>query len=255
MRDRTDEQRDDRVSAMAEGAAAGDEPGSAPGGLPQRAFRAFRRVGPLRALQILLHRLRERVFDQKKLLLFAVDVRQIRRVEPVLHAGESFSTRVLTPDEASAMIQSRDRNVMRGHLDGALGMELLLAGFINGHLVAWNLVACPPLTSWPLGETVSNLKLSATDAVFTAGFVVPEFRGRRIFQAMYTASANLAAERGAIRMWSWCEEWNKPSENAMLAVGFQPTGSHARWRLLGFRGPVVVKEGDSRTAAPGSQRR
>jgi RimJ/RimL family protein N-acetyltransferase len=120
---------------------------------------------------------------------------------------------------------------------------------VNGRLAAWCIVACGTRDRWPLTETNSELELQSGDAVFTAGFVAPEFRRRRLFQAMYGAAADLAAVKGARQLWSWCEVWNEPSRRAMLAVGFQYLGSRSRRTILGIRGKLRVEsvEGTART--------
>ena len=217
-------------------------------GLLDRSLRAVKRHGPVGVAREVGHRLRERILSRKRLLLFEVDPRAVRQVTPVLQPGEAFSTRILPPDEALGILQPRDQMVLRGHLDGRLGMEILIVGFIDGRVAGWNLLANPPILAWPLSETASELVLAPTDSVFTAGYVVPEFRGRRVFQAMYVATAAVAASHAASRLWSWCEEWNEASRRAMLAVGFQPAGSHTRPRLLGFRRALVID--DDRTDAP-----
>ena len=64
------------------------------------------------------------------------------------------------------------------------------------------------------------------DAVFVSGFVVPAFRSRHLFQAIYDASAAHAA-RGSMHLWSWCEAWNQASHR-----------STARRTVLGVRGAL-----------------
>ena len=102
-------------------------------------------------------------------------------------------------------------------------------------------MACGARARWTLTETGSEIPLGPGDAVFTAGFVVPEFRGRHLFQAMYGAAANRVAERGADTLWSWCEVWNEASRRAMLAVGFIYRGAHARRTTLGVRGALRIE--------------
>ncbi|HEX6313211.1 MAG TPA: GNAT family N-acetyltransferase [Gemmatimonadaceae bacterium] len=150
---------------------------------------------------------------------------------------------VLPPEEALALAatQAGLAGSLEHHLHDVRQGEELLAGIINDRLAAWNIVSCATRAAWPLSETASELPLRADDAVFTAGYVTPEFRGRRLFQAMYGASADLATQHGAMRLWSWCESHNEPSRKAMLAVGFRYAGSHSRRTVLGVRGHLRVE--------------
>lgn len=136
------------------------------------------------------------------------------------------------------------REVLESHLRWKQPGDELIVGTCGGTLVAWNLIGQAATGRWPLTETDSELSIPPSDAVFTAGFVVPDYRGRRVFQAMYGASADHAQQLGLLHLWSWCEHFNHPSRRAMEAVGFHPMGTHSRRWILGR--PMVLRVRDSR---------
>ena len=190
-----------------------------------------------------LRRLRYAISHERRLLLFRVPVADLRRVEPRLTEGMQFTTSVVTAEEGLLLAADQPTltPVLRDHVAQVRIGEDLLVVRMNGRLAGWCIVACETRERWPLTETDSELELRSGDAVFTAGFVAPEFRGRRVFQAMYGAAADLATAKGARQLWSWCEVWNEPSRRAMLAVGFRYLGSQFRRTILGISGKLRVE--------------
>lgn len=210
----------------------------------QRLADAVRRHGGAApAARRALHLVSRAIRSERKLLLFSAPVRDILRLSPRFEDQATFRAVVASPDEALKMAAANGELVkaLADHLHDIQTGEELLIGLINDRVAAWNIVSCATRTAWPLTETESTLPIGAKDAVFTAGYVAPEYRGRRLFQCMYGASADLAATHGASQLWSWCESHNEPSRRAMLAVGFKYQGSHSRLTVLGIRGPLRIE--------------
>ena len=215
------------------------EAGPSLGVLP-RVLRIVQERGLGGAVSEVWSRFSHAVANERRILFFRVPVTDLRRVAPRLDEGMHFVTSVVSIEEG---LRLAGQNValtrmLQGHVAEARSGEALLVGRLNGRLASWCIVATGTRNRWPISETTSDLSLEPTDAVFTAGFVAPEYRGRRLFQAMYGAAADLAATQGARRLWSWCEHWNEASRGAMLAVGFQYLGSHARRNILGIAGKL-----------------
>ena len=207
-----------------------------------RVRRGLARKGAFGVLVEALTRASRVITYEHRLLLFSVPEKGVLRVWPRLEPGTVFETDVINPEQGlqRAAPPPELRPVMQEQIEQAGEGDELIVGRVDGRLAAWAIVACGSRARWPLTETGSELPLAPRDAVFTAGFVVPEFRGRHLFQAMYGAAANRVAERGADTLWSWCEVWNEPSRRAMVAVGFTFRGTHARRTTLGFRGALRI---------------
>jgi RimJ/RimL family protein N-acetyltransferase len=208
-----------------------------------RVRRGLARKGAFGVLVEALTRARRVITYEHRLLLFSVPEKGVLRVQPRLEPGTVFETEVIDPEQGLQLAAPPPalRAVMQEQIEQVNEGDELIVGRVDGRLAAWAIVGCGSQTLWPLTETGSELPLGPRDAVFTAGFVVPEFRGRRMFQAMYGAAANRVAERGADTLWSWCEVWNEASRRAMLGVGFIYRGTHARRTTLGVRGPLRVE--------------
>ena len=202
-----------------------------------------RRGGAAPAARHALQRVSHAIHSEEKLLLFRAPIHEILRLAPRLDEGSTFRSVVVSPEKALEMA-AVDRNLaqdLKNHLHDIRPGEEFLVGLVNNRIAAWNIVSCATRDEWPLTETASTLPIGENDAVFTAGFVAPDFRGRRLFQSMYGASADLAATHGATAMWSWCRVHNDPSRKAMLAVGFKYYGSHSRRTVLGIRGRLRIE--------------
>jgi hypothetical protein len=210
-----------------------------------RLIEAFRRRGPGGVALEASRRVAAAVIRDRRLLIFRSPVDLVRRLQPRLEPGRVFTTRAVSAFEGLelCMPDQTIRRALESHVGDLRPGEDILVGLVDDRLAAWSIVACATRDRWPLTETGSYLALAADDAVFTAGYVVTEFRGRGVFQAMYGASADLAAAHGASTLWSWCEDWNEASRRAMTTVGFDYVGWHARRTVLGVSGALRVGSG------------
>jgi RimJ/RimL family protein N-acetyltransferase len=74
-----------------------------------------------------------------------------------------------------------------------------------------------------------------------AGYTIPEFRGRKLFQALL---AHILMQRfgdGAERAYADINERNWPSMRGALRVGFRPVARYRSWRFLKWRRTVTTR--------------
>ena len=64
-------------------------------------------------------------------------------------------------------------------------------------------------------------------------YVEPEYRGKGYGKALLKKLAEIAVQRGCVRLEWWCLDWNKPSIDFYLSLGAQPMSDWTVYRITG----------------------
>ena len=179
-----------------------------------------------------------RVYDRRTGIVYTMTPDRLRPVEPVLRPGEIFeahenhiedlllwngtSPSVETALTACARSYSRVRNANRS----------LHTVVVDGNLAGWG-YSYVPAEPANLTETPGAVLEFEPDSVSLYDFhVLPEFRGRRLYQALLTAILRKRFAEGAARAYITVLESNAPSRTAIERVGFAAIRRNRYRRVL-----------------------
>ena len=199
---------------------------------PAAAWLSFKRarfaeLGPMEAVRTAFNEARATVYDSRVGLVFSMTPEQLTPSAPRLRTGETLEIHDNTvedlllwngtsPNTASLITQCA-RTYSRARANG----RALHTVVVGGRLAGWGYSYVP---SGPaqLTETPGASLEFETGAVSLYDFhVLPEFRGRRLYQTLLTHILRTRFSEGASRAYIAVLESNAPSRVAIERVGFR----------------------------------
>ena len=165
----------------------------------------------------------------------------LRPVEPVLGAGESFSFNtgelrdllrwsgpsfLETAREISARVRRAPEDLRKG--------RTLHTVLVNEQLAGWG------WSYWPQGteridETQTELEFAPKSVSLYDFYTIPEYRGRRLYQALLTYILRTRFAEGAERAYIMVRDSNVASCKAIARVGFRLVLVDKTVRVLGWK--------------------
>jgi CelD/BcsL family acetyltransferase involved in cellulose biosynthesis/GNAT superfamily N-acetyltransferase len=178
------------------------------------------------------------VFERRVGHVYAIEPGGVQAVAPKLNTGdviEFHENRVddlLLWDQASLTTRSDMTQAARSYARCRNTGRTLHTVVINGKLAGWG-YSYYPTEPAQLTETPGATLEFEPKAVSLFDFhVVPEFRGRRIYQALLTHILQMRFAEGAVRAYITVLEANAPSRVAIERVGFRVVARNLYQRLL-----------------------
>lgn len=187
----------------------------------------FGEMGPIEAVRTAFHEARATVYDSRVGLVYAMTPEQLTPAVPRLRPGETFEIHDNTVEDlllwsgdslhTASLLTHCARTYSRSRANGRAFHTIV----VGGRLAGWGYSYVP---SGPaqLTETPGATLEFEPGAVSLYDFhVLPEFRGRRLYQALLTDILRKRFAAGASRAYIAVLESNAPSRVAIERVGFQ----------------------------------
>ena len=183
------------------------------------------------------------VYVQDEILIFRLDGREeVPETAPSLSDGETWHIETAPVEEVRADRQGRWPPGLRAlaglQLDHAVANVL----FVGTVAAAWGFTT-RSVAVWPITETGTALHTHPADVTLTAFETQPAFRGRKLYQTLLASMLRTSFADGAPAAHIWCRASNAASRAAIERVGFRPTATHQRLRVLGVSRRRVVPLG------------
>jgi RimJ/RimL family protein N-acetyltransferase len=197
-----------------------------------RLRRALHRYGVWGLVQLGATRMRRGLFERRSVILFRASPETL--TARATSAGNDF--RVLSRSEAATVQPGSEplRHLLMASVsDGPDSQELHLV-YREGSLAGWG-ISFVGSYEWPIPEVGAKVRLESDDAVLTSFYIIPEYRGKKLYQALMSEMAIRAARRGVRRITIWCDADNLPSRAAIERVGFKKASTFRCMTLLGAR--------------------
>jgi CelD/BcsL family acetyltransferase involved in cellulose biosynthesis/ribosomal protein S18 acetylase RimI-like enzyme len=199
---------------------------------PAAAFLGYKRerlreMGLSLALRTAASEAKARVFDRRTGLVYAMTPGQLQPVTPVLHAGERVEIHDNCVEDllrwngdslhTASLITHCARTYSRVRATGRTFHTIV----VNGRLAGWG-YSYRPTGPAELTETPgATLEFEDGAASLYDFHVLPEFRGRRLYQALLTDILRKRFDEGASRAYITVLESNVASRKAIERVGFR----------------------------------
>jgi CelD/BcsL family acetyltransferase involved in cellulose biosynthesis/ribosomal protein S18 acetylase RimI-like enzyme len=210
---------------------------------PAAAWLAYKRerlaeMGVAGALRTGTGEVLSRVYERREGLVYAMTPAELRPMEPKLAAGETFEVHDNTVEDLRAwngsspntasLITHCARIYARARHSG----RSLHTIVVNGQLAGWGYSYLPTEPA-ELTETPGASLEVEPGAVSLYDFhVLPEFRGRRLYQALLTDILRRRFAAGASRAYITVLESNTASRTAIERVGFRGVRRNSYRRLF-----------------------
>ena len=200
--------------------------------------RRVREMGIATALGAGLRSAITAVADRRTGLVYSMTPGQLQPVQPTLGASETYEVHdncvedLLLWDGTSPSVESALTTCARSYARVRNGNRTLHTIVVTGRLAGWGYSYVPtePAT---LSETPGAVLAFEPNSVSLYDFhLLPEFRGRRLYQALLTAILQRRFAEGTARAYITVLESNTPSRAAIERVGFTITRRNHYRRLL-----------------------
>lgn len=210
---------------------------------PAAAWLAYKRerlaeMGIAEALRTGARAVASRIYERRDGLVYAMRPDQLQPIEPKLAAGEPFEVHDNRIDDLllwngtsphTASLLTHCARIYARSLNTGRTFHTIVVG---GKLAGWGYSYLPAEPA-QLTETPGATLEFEPGAVSLYDFhVLPEFRGRRIYQTLLTAILRRRFAAGATRAYITVLEANAPSRIAIERVGFQVVRKNRYRRLL-----------------------
>jgi CelD/BcsL family acetyltransferase involved in cellulose biosynthesis/RimJ/RimL family protein N-acetyltransferase len=177
------------------------------------------------------------IYDRRTGIVYTVTPEQLRAVEPVLRPGERCEVHenriedLLLWNGSSPSTESALTAVARSFSRARNANRSLHTIVVDGKLAGWG-YSYPPDQPAALTETPGAILEFEPQSVSLYDFrILPEFRGRKLYQALLTAILRQRFGEGAARAYITVLESNVASRAAIERVGFRAVRRN-RYRRL-----------------------
>jgi CelD/BcsL family acetyltransferase involved in cellulose biosynthesis/SAM-dependent methyltransferase/ribosomal protein S18 acetylase RimI-like enzyme len=217
----------------------------------------LREEGLAGGLSALLSTLRSTVWERRTGHVYAITRDQLRPVTPHLSAGQTVAYHenrledLLRWDGESASIRSDIAVCAQSYARCRSAGRTLHTVVVDDRLAGWGYSYLPDRPAQLTETPGAVLEFPAGSVSLYDFHVVPEFRGRRIYQSLLTHILRQRFAEGARTAWITVLASNRPSLAAIERVGFQLTAANSYRRLFGYErlAPLPIpRAADTRTA-------
>lgn len=170
---------------------------------------------------------KERIYDRRTGLVYSMTPDQLQPAAPRLQTGDTFEVHdnriedLLLWNGSSPNTASRLTQCARSYARVRSAGRTLHTIVVNGKLAGWG-YSYVPTEPAQLTETPGAVLEFEPNAASLYDFqVLPEFRGRRLYQALLTDILRKRFAEGAARAYITVLEANTPSRTAIERVGFR----------------------------------
>ncbi|HET7694283.1 MAG TPA: GNAT family N-acetyltransferase [Vicinamibacterales bacterium] len=232
---------------------------------PAAAYLSYKReriaeMGVLAALRVAARALRSRVYDRRDGLVYAMTAEQLRPVQPRLSEGETFEVHdnrvgdLLLWNGESPSTASLLTHCARIYSRGLNAGRTFHTIVVSGRLAGWGYSYMPSEPAQLTETPGATLEFEPGAASLYDFHVLPDFRGRRLYQALLTDILRKRFAAGATRAYITVLESNAASRAAIERVGFQAIRRNCYRRLFRRQSlstrPASVPAAAAATASP-----
>ena len=197
---------------------------------------AYRQRGVRGALGLIFARF---PFHRSRLVRVSADLRRVdswRPDRPGLHVRRG------TLQDLEAF-RARADLPFQFHLDRLAGLKRFYLGYVDGQVAGILWICVPPARS-------PHIRLGPTEAEAQESFILPPFRRRGLYLALFAQAMRELAEEGIERLYSHTDFENEASLAGKTKLGFSRLGVlHVVW-ILGIRTTVFVPRPESAAPPP-----
>jgi CelD/BcsL family acetyltransferase involved in cellulose biosynthesis/GNAT superfamily N-acetyltransferase len=175
--------------------------------------------------------------DDRRGLIFIATPADVRQVAPSLVGNEtsSFHTDevgdLLRWEGGSRSTASEIETTVKGVADSLRKGHTLHTVLVNDRLAGWGWSYWPQEPAF-ITETQTTLAFEPGSVSLYGFYVLPEFRGRKLYQALLSRILNDRFAEGAERAYIMCLETNVASRKAIERAGFRLVSVHRFSRVL-----------------------
>jgi CelD/BcsL family acetyltransferase involved in cellulose biosynthesis/GNAT superfamily N-acetyltransferase len=179
-----------------------------------------------------------RIYDRRQGLVYAMTAEQLRPVSAALVPGETCEVHdnriddVLLWNGTSPSIMSLLTHCARNYARGLNAGRTFHTIVVGGKLAGWGYSYVPSEPAHLTETPGATLEFEAGAVSLYDFHVLPEFRGRRLYQALLTDILRKRFAAGATRAYITVLESNTPSKVAIERVGFRMIRRNRYRRLL-----------------------
>jgi len=199
---------------------------------PAAAWLAFKRerlaeMGPTAALRAGAQELAASIYDSRVGRIYSMQPADLQPVAPRLEPGESCDFHDNAVEDllgwhgSSPYIASLLTHHARGYSRARAGGRTFHTVVVNGRLAGWGYSYAPSEPAHLTETPGATLEFEAGAVSLYDFHVLPEFRGRRLYQALLTDILRKRFAEGASSAYITVLESNAPSRVAIERVGFR----------------------------------
>jgi CelD/BcsL family acetyltransferase involved in cellulose biosynthesis/GNAT superfamily N-acetyltransferase len=210
---------------------------------PAAAWLSYKReriaeMGIVQSVRVALGAVLATIYERRDGLVYAIAAADLRPVEPALAPGDTFDVHdnqiddLLLWNGSSPSTASLLTHCARTYARNRHAGRTLHTIVVGGRLAGWGYSYLPSEPAQLTETPGARLEFEPGAASLYDFHVLPEFRGRRIYQALLTDILRKRFAAGASRAYITVLDSNVPSRTAIERVGFQPVRRNRYRRLL-----------------------